>query len=153
VWGNFSFLMWTIVCLLFSPFWYLQNSESCQIVECAWLDWCNLITIQITTKYKIRTKYDDNLRLYKNRESRRHHLCNLPESTYQRTKVNRLPQSNQAYSTNGQVLLISSVSIKFILFSMLYLTKHEYVLSIFLLILNDTMWDMIMKTEFKTIRW
>jgi hypothetical protein len=45
----------------------LMNSESCQIVECAWLDWCNLITIQRTTKYKIRTKYDDNLRFYKNR--------------------------------------------------------------------------------------
>jgi len=32
--------------------WYLQISESRQVVECAWLDWCNLIFIQITTKYK-----------------------------------------------------------------------------------------------------
>jgi hypothetical protein len=30
-----------------------------------------LPSLQITTKYKIRTKYDDNLRLYKNRESRK----------------------------------------------------------------------------------
>jgi hypothetical protein len=28
-------------------------------------------TTQITRKYKIRTKYDDNLRFYKNRESRK----------------------------------------------------------------------------------
>jgi hypothetical protein len=46
-------------------------SKACQVVEYAWLDWCNLIGKQRTTKYKIGTKYDDNLRLYKNRESRK----------------------------------------------------------------------------------
>ena len=35
---------------------YLQSSKAWQVVECAYLDWCNLIRIQITTKYKIRTK-------------------------------------------------------------------------------------------------
>jgi hypothetical protein len=35
--------------------WYLQFSKSCQVVECPWLDWCNLIGIQITTTYTIRT--------------------------------------------------------------------------------------------------
>jgi hypothetical protein len=34
----------------------LQSSKAWQVVECAYLDWCNLIRIQITTKYKIRTK-------------------------------------------------------------------------------------------------
>ena len=33
--------------------WYLQTSKACQVVECAWLDWCNLIRIHIATKYKI----------------------------------------------------------------------------------------------------
>jgi hypothetical protein len=41
---------------------YLQMSKTWQVVECAYLDWCNLIRIQITTKYKIRTKYNENLR-------------------------------------------------------------------------------------------
>ena len=41
---------------------YLQSSKSCQIVECPWLDWCNLIGIQITTTYKIHTKYYENMR-------------------------------------------------------------------------------------------
>jgi hypothetical protein len=50
--------------------WYLQFSKSCQVVECPWLDWCNLIIIQITTTYKIRTKYNDNLRPNKHTESR-----------------------------------------------------------------------------------
>ena len=35
---------------------YLLSSKAWQVVECAYLDWCNLIRIQITTKYKIRTK-------------------------------------------------------------------------------------------------
>ena len=35
---------------------YLQSSNAWQVVECANLDWCNLVRIQITTKYKIRTK-------------------------------------------------------------------------------------------------
>ena len=34
--------------------WYLQISKVCQVVECACLDWCNLIITQSTTKYKIR---------------------------------------------------------------------------------------------------
>jgi hypothetical protein len=33
-----------------------------QVVECAWLDWCNLIGIQITTTYTIRTKYYENMK-------------------------------------------------------------------------------------------
>jgi hypothetical protein len=44
-------------------------SKACQFVECAWLDWCNLIGRQRTTKYKIGTKYDDNLRLPEYRKS------------------------------------------------------------------------------------
>ena len=36
--------------------WYLQVIKAWQVVECAWLDWCNLIVMQVTTKYKIRTK-------------------------------------------------------------------------------------------------
>ena len=49
--------------------WYLQSSKSCQVVKCAWLDWCNPIGIQIATKYKINTKYNDNLRPNKYTES------------------------------------------------------------------------------------
>jgi len=51
--------------------WYLQSSKTCQVVECAWLDWCNLIGIQSTTKYKLRTKYNANLRPNKHTESRK----------------------------------------------------------------------------------
>ena len=51
--------------------WYLQSSKACQVVECAFLDWCNLIRIQITAKYKIRTKYNDKLRLNKHKKSRK----------------------------------------------------------------------------------
>jgi hypothetical protein len=40
-----------------------------QVAECAWLDWCNLIGIQITTTYKIRTKYNENMRPNKHQES------------------------------------------------------------------------------------
>jgi uncharacterized protein (UPF0179 family) len=50
---------------------YLQSSMSCQVVECPWLDWCNLIGIQITTTYEIRTKYNDNLRPNKYTESQK----------------------------------------------------------------------------------
>ena len=49
---------------------YLQMSKFWQVVECARLDWCNLIIIQTTTKYKIRTKYNDNVRPNNQRESR-----------------------------------------------------------------------------------
>jgi hypothetical protein len=44
---------------------------SVSIVECLSLDWCNLIRKQITTKYKIRTKYNENLRPNKHNESRK----------------------------------------------------------------------------------
>jgi hypothetical protein len=47
--------------------WYLQISKTWQVVECAYLDWCNLIRSQITTKYEIRIKYNDNLRPNKQR--------------------------------------------------------------------------------------
>jgi hypothetical protein len=33
--------------------WYLQSSKAWQVVECVGLDWCNLIIIQNSTKYKI----------------------------------------------------------------------------------------------------
>ena len=33
--------------------WYLQIKKACQVVECAFLDGCNLIRMKITTKYKI----------------------------------------------------------------------------------------------------
>jgi hypothetical protein len=46
----------------------LQTKEL-KAVECDWLDWCNLIRIQITTTYKIRTKYNENMRPNKNKES------------------------------------------------------------------------------------
>jgi len=68
--------------------WYLQKSKAWQVVECACLDWCNLIRIQITKKYKIRTKYNENLRPNKYKESRKTTFV-LPESTYRRTKVNK----------------------------------------------------------------
>jgi hypothetical protein len=35
---------------------YLQSIKARQVVECACLDWCNLIVIQVTTTYTIRTK-------------------------------------------------------------------------------------------------
>jgi len=40
--------------------------------------------MQITTQYKIRTKYNDNLRPNKYKESQK------PEPTYQRTKVKKI---------------------------------------------------------------
>jgi hypothetical protein len=65
--------------------WYLQKSKACQVVECACWDGCNLIRRQITAKYKIRTKYNDNLRPNKDKESRKKTFV-LPEPTYRRTK-------------------------------------------------------------------
>ena len=41
---------------------YLQINKACEVVECLSLDGCNLIRMQITTKYKIRTKYNENLK-------------------------------------------------------------------------------------------
>jgi hypothetical protein len=61
--------------------WYLQISKAWQVVEYAWLDWCNLIRMQIPTKYKIRTKYNDNLRPNKHKESWK--------TTYRNTKIKR----------------------------------------------------------------
>ena len=60
--------------------WYLQLGKTCQVVECAFLDWCNLIIMQITTKYKIRTKYNENFRPNKDMESRKTTFV-LPEPT------------------------------------------------------------------------
>ena len=80
--------------------WYLQKSKAWQVVECACLDWCNLIRIQITKKYKIRTKYNENLRPNKYKESRKTTFV-LPESTYRRTKVK---QRNNKWQT--MVLII-----------------------------------------------
>ena len=51
--------------------WYLQIKKACQVVECAFLDWCNLIRMKITTKYKIRTKYNDNLNPNNYKDSRK----------------------------------------------------------------------------------
>jgi hypothetical protein len=68
--------------------WYLQYNKTWQVVEYAWFDWCNVINIQITTKYKIRTKYNDNLRPNKHRESPKTTICvaktNIPKDKGQR---------------------------------------------------------------------
>ena len=47
--------------------------------------------MQITTKYKIRTKYNENLRPNKDKESRKITFV-FPEPTYRRTKVKRRKQ-------------------------------------------------------------
>ena len=83
---------WLNICMLcklqhgkIERIWYLQTSKACQVVEWAWLDWCNMIRIHITTKYKIDviwlwwkqlqhikyTKYNDNLRPNMHIESRK----------------------------------------------------------------------------------
>jgi hypothetical protein len=49
-------------------YWYSQCIKVRQVVECAWLNWCNLIGIQITTTYTIRTKYYENMRPNKYKE-------------------------------------------------------------------------------------
>ena len=54
--------------------WYLEIIKVRQVVECAWLDWGNLIGIQITTKYEIRTKYYVNMRPNKPWESPKSNL-------------------------------------------------------------------------------
>ena len=54
--------------------WYLQIIKVRQVVECAWLDWCNIIGIQITTTYKIRTKYYENIRPNTNKENPKKNL-------------------------------------------------------------------------------
>jgi hypothetical protein len=56
--------------------WYLQIMKVRQVSECAWLDWCNLIGMQITTTYKIRTKYYENMRLNKHKESSKTNIGN-----------------------------------------------------------------------------
>ena len=48
--------------------WYLQFIKVRQAIECAWLDWGNLIGAQIPTKYKIPTIYYANIRPNKHRE-------------------------------------------------------------------------------------
>jgi hypothetical protein len=55
---------------------YLQMSKTWQVVECAFLDWCNLIIMQITTKYKIRTKYNENFRPNKDTFTR-YYWCSI----------------------------------------------------------------------------
>ena len=52
-----------------------------EAIECAWLDWCNLILVQILTKYKIPTKYYVNIRPNKHNESPKSNLAQ-PEATY-----------------------------------------------------------------------
>ena len=74
--------------------WYLQISKACQVVECAFLDWCNLIRIQITAKYKIRTKDNNNLRPNKHKESRKTTSV-YPEPTYRRTKIKERERENK----------------------------------------------------------
>jgi hypothetical protein len=76
-----------------------------QVVEYAWLDWCNLIRMQIPTKYKMRTKYNDNLRPNKHKESWK--------TTYRNTKIKR---SNPTRRIQRLVKPYLSVSIKFLLF-------------------------------------
>ena len=70
--------------------WYLQKNKAGQGVECAFLDWCNLIWIQSTAKYKIRTKYNDNLIPINMRKVGRQHLCTQNQHTKgQRSKRER----------------------------------------------------------------
>ena len=49
--------------------WYFQTIKAMEAIECAWLDWCNLILVQILTKYKIPTKYYVNIRPKKHSEN------------------------------------------------------------------------------------
>jgi len=63
--------------------WYLQIIKPGQAVECAWLDWGNLIVLQVTTKYQIRTKYYVNIRPNKNNESTKSKHAQ-PDATYGR---------------------------------------------------------------------
>jgi len=64
-------MFWKLQHGILKGIWYLHIGKACQVVEWAWLDWCNLIGMQKTTKYKIRTKYNDNLRPNKHTESRK----------------------------------------------------------------------------------
>jgi hypothetical protein len=59
--------------------WYLQISKACQVVE--FLDWCNLIRIQMTAKYKIRTKTMTIWDPISIRKVGRQHLCNQNQHT------------------------------------------------------------------------
>ena len=77
---------------------HLQLSKAWQVVECAFLDWCNLIRIQITTKYKMHTKYNDNLRPNKHKENRKTTYV-LPEPTYRWTKVKE--RETEQMGSNG----------------------------------------------------
>ena len=72
---------------------YLQISKACQAVKCAFLDWCNLIRIQIPTKYKIRT---NTMRIWNSisiQKVGRQQLCNQNQHTEgQRSKGKKREQ-------------------------------------------------------------
>jgi hypothetical protein len=74
--------------------WYLQMNKSWQVVECVCLDWCDLIIVQKTAKYKIRTKYKGNLITNNYKESRKTTFVQ-PEPTYIRTKVKKRTNKRQ----------------------------------------------------------
>ena len=75
--------------------WYLQMSKAWQVVECAWLDWCDLISVQITAKFKIRTKYRTIWDPMSIRKVGRQHLCNQKQHTEgQRSKGERKKANN-----------------------------------------------------------
>jgi hypothetical protein len=57
--------------------WYLQIMKVGQVSECAWLDWYNLIGIQIDTTNKIHTKYCEHMRPNKHMESPKTNLGEL----------------------------------------------------------------------------
>jgi hypothetical protein len=65
-----------------------------QAVECAWLDWCNLIVAQVTTKYKIPTKNYVNIRPNKHNES--------PKSKH--------AQPDSTYGKNAQHISVSAIT-------------------------------------------
>ena len=59
--------------------WYLQINKACQVVE--FLDWCNLIRIPMTAKYKIRSKTMTIWDLISIRKVRSQHLCKQNQHT------------------------------------------------------------------------
>ena len=77
---------------------YLQLSKAWYVAECAFLDWCNLIRIQITTKYEMHTKYNDNMSPNKHKESRKTTYIK-PEPTHQRTKFKE--RETEQMGSNG----------------------------------------------------
>ena len=66
-----------------------------QVVECGWLDWCNLIRMQTTTKYKIRTNYMAIWYPTSIGKVRRQHLCNHNQHTEGQTSKRERTKGKQ----------------------------------------------------------